>query len=286
MNGMFRMNGRADLHVHTTFSDGQLPPATVIDKAAELGLVAVGITDHDAIGGISEASVRGEEIGIVVVPGVEISAGIDHQEIHILGYLMDHGDHELQKRLLEFQSARVDRILGMIERLKSLGIVLDADHIFTLSGEGAVGRPHIAQALLEEGYVGSVEEAFQTLIGDKGPAYVPRRRVSPRDAITIIHEAGGVAGWAHPGLEGHDEWIDEFVTLGLDFLEVVHPEHSAGETRRYRALAEQKDLIPTGGSDCHGFRIDGKLALGRYTVETSVIERLRERSEQVRARPW
>jgi predicted metal-dependent phosphoesterase TrpH len=286
MRAMQPRVGRADLHVHTTFSDGQLPPATVVEKAAELGLVAVGITDHDAIGGVSEALARGTEIGIVVVPGVEISAGIDFQEIHILGYFMDHADEVLQKRLIEFQSARVDRILGMLERLKSLGIVIDADRVFTLSGEGAVGRPHIAKALLEEGYVGSIEEAFQTLIGDKGPAYVPRRRVSPEDAMKIIHAAGGVAGWAHPGLEGHDEWIDEFITLGLDFLEVVHPEHSPVETREYEAMAQQKGLIATGGSDCHGFRIDGKLALGRYTVESSIIDRLQERSQQVRARHW
>jgi predicted metal-dependent phosphoesterase TrpH len=276
--------GRVDLHVHTTYSDGQLTPAVVVEKAAGLGLAAVGITDHDAIGGIDGALQRGYEIGMVVIPGVEISAGIDGQEIHILGYLMDHTDSELQRRLIEFQSARVDRILGMLNRLKTMGIVLDVDHVFTLSGEGAVGRPHIAKALMEEGYVGSVEEAFQTLIGDKGPAYVPRRRVSPDDAIRIIHNAGGVAGWAHPGLEGHDEWLDEFIALGIDFLEVVHPEHSADKTREYRALAEQNDLICTGGSDCHGFRIDGRLALGRYTVDASVIERLRKRSEEIRAR--
>lgn len=268
--------GRADLHVHTTFSDGMLTPGSVVERAAEVGLSAVGITDHDAVGGIPEALARGVELGLEVVPGVEISAGINGQEIHVLGYWIDHANAELNGWLQRFQAVRVDRVGRILERLASLGIHIDYDYVIALGGPGAVGRPHIAKALVEYGYVGTEAEAFETLIGDHCPGYISRERVSPSEAIAIIGNAGGVAGWAHPGIEQHDEWLESFVEAGICALEVVHPDHSREDVERYRRLADRFGLIPTGGSDFHGGDREGSQPLGRYTVDCGPVRRLKE----------
>ncbi len=276
------INGeRVDLHVHTTYSDGIMSPAEVVEAAAKLNLRGVAITDHDAIGGVAEAVERGRELGVVVVPGVEISAGMDRQEVHILGYFFDHTDKKFREKLEGFQASRLVRIQEMVKRLRSMGLRIDFERVVALGGEGAVGRPHVAMALVEKGYIGSMAEAFESLIGDNGPAYSQRARITPALAVEMIHEAGGVAGWAHPGLEGHDEWFDEFVEMGIDLLEVVHPEHSNKEANKYRVMAESEGLIAVGGSDCHGALVDGRLALGRYTVEFDTVAKLREKAREI-----
>ncbi|MCU0610659.1 MAG: PHP domain-containing protein [Candidatus Eisenbacteria bacterium] len=268
--------GRADLHVHTTYSDGLLSPAALVEKAAGIGLGAVAITDHDAVGGLPEALARGREVGIEVVPGVEVSAGIEGQEIHVLGYWIDPANAELNGWLNRFQAVRVDRVASILERLESLGIRIDYDYVIALGGPGAVGRPHIAKALVEYGYVGTEAEAFETLIGDGCPGYMPRERVSPAEAIEIIQRAGGIAGWAHPAIERHDEWLESLVSLGLQALEVIHPDHNREDVERYRSLAERFGLVATGGSDFHGNDKEGAQTLGRYTVDCGVVHRMRE----------
>ncbi len=273
---------RADLHVHTTFSDGLLSPSAVVERAAAAGLAAIAITDHDAAGGIPEALQRGKELTIEVIPGVEISAGLEGQEIHVLGYFIDHEDPELNAWLERFQAVRVDRLDRMLERLASLGIHLERDYVIALGGPGAVGRPHVAKALVQYGYVGSEAEAFETLIGDGCPAYVGRERVSPEEAIRIITRSGGVAGWAHPAIEGHDEWLAHFVEAGLHAIEVVHPEHSREDVERYCRLAQRYGLVPTGGSDFHGNDREGAPTLGRYVVSLESVRRLRMRVQAMR----
>ena len=275
-------SGRADLHVHTTFSDGLLTPAGLVEKAAGIGLSGLGITDHDTVGGIPEALERGEELGLEVVPGVEISAGIEGQEIHVLGYWIDHTNPELNAWLQRFQAVRVDRVGRILERLESMGIHVDYDYVIALGGPGAVGRPHIAKALVEYGYVGTEAEAFETLIGDGCPGYMTRERVSPAEAIEIINKAGGVAGWAHPAIEGHDEWLESFVTMGMRSLEVVHPDHSRDDVDRYRRLAERLGLVATGGSDFHGNDKEGAQTLGRYTVDCGSVRQLEKLAHALR----
>lgn len=273
---------RADLHVHTTFSDGCLSPTAVVQRAAELGLRAVAITDHDAVGGVEEALRAGERFGVTVVPGVEISAGLEGREVHILGFCVDHQHPPLLNLLKHSQAVRVKRVERILDRLEHMGIHLDYDYVMALGGAGAVGRPHIAKALVEYGYVGSEAEAFETLIGDGCPGYVPRERVSPQEAIGIIHQAGGVAGWAHPGVERHDEWLDSFVAMGLDALEIVHPDHSREDVARYRDLAARFGLVATGGSDFHGCDRAGHQLMGRYTVAWEQVLQLQDRASSRR----
>jgi len=279
---MREVSGRADLHVHSTFSDGLLTPTSLVERAAGIGLSAISITDHDAVAGVGEALKRGEELGIEVVPGVEISAGIDAQEIHVLGYCFDHANADLNTWLQRFQAVRVDRVGRILDRLESIGIHVDYDYVIALGGPGAVGRPHIAKALVEYGYVGTESEAFETLIGDGCPGYMSRERVTPAEAIDIIRRAGGVAGWAHPAIERHDEWLASFVEVGLQALEVVHPDHSRDDVDRYRRLAERFGLVPTGGSDFHGNDKEGAQTLGRYTIDCGSVRQLRKLAQTPR----
>lgn len=276
------LRDQADLHVHTTSSDGAYSPGDVISMAYEEGLIAVGITDHDTIHGIAHGLEAGKDLSMEVIPGVEISAGMGSHEVHILGYYIDETNGELVEKLERFQNVRLDRIERMITQLKTLGINLDFQYVLSLAGEGAVGRPHVARALVEYGYVGTMSEAFDTLIGDDKPGYVPRLRISPKDAIDLIHRSGGVACWAHPGLESHDEWLEEFVSYGLDGLEIAHPEHSARETAQYRAMADRYTLLVTGGSDFHGGEIGGGPYLGQCTTDYEDLNKLREAAFEIR----
>ncbi|MBN1425100.1 PHP domain-containing protein [Candidatus Fermentibacteria bacterium] len=276
---------RADLHTHTTFSDGLLSPTALVERAAHCGLAAIAITDHDAVSGVQEALTSGAQLGIEVVPGVEISAGIDTQEIHVLGYWIDHTNAEFDSWLRRFQAIRVDRIGSILQRLDDIGIHIDYDYVIALGGPGAVGRPHIAKALVEYGFVGTEAEAFETLIGDGCPGYTARERVSPADAIRIINTAGGVAGWAHPAVEGHDEWLESLVDMGLEALEVVHPDHSRDDVQRYRRLAGRFGLIMTGGSDFHGNDKEGAQTLGRYTVDNAIVRQLEDSASSHREAP-
>ena len=278
------LRDQADLHVHTTSSDGAHSPQEVVGMAYESGLIALGITDHDTIHGIADGLQAGHDLSIEVVPGVEISAGVGPHEVHILGYYIDSTFGELVEKLERFQNVRLDRIKRMILQLKTLGIELDFDYVLSLAGEGAVGRPHVARALVEYGYVGTMNEAFDTLIGDKKPGYVPRMRISPEEAIDLIHRSGGVACWAHPGLESHDEWLEEFVSYGLDGLEIAHPEHSARDTAKYRALADRFNLLVTGGSDFHGGEIGAGPYLGQCTTDYEDLDRLRDAATVMRSK--
>jgi predicted metal-dependent phosphoesterase TrpH len=249
-----------DLHVHTTFSDGDMSPTEVVEAACEMGLAGIAIADHDEIAGYAEAVEAGREHGLGVLPAVEFSTYEGKADIHILGYLLDTTNEKLLEHLTMFRDARRNRGIKMVERLREMGVDIEVDSVLEIAGEGAVGRPHIAQALLRKGAVTNYEEAFRKYIGFNSPAYVQKYQLRPHDAFDIIREADGVGVLAHPGTLKRDDLISGFVAAGMRGIEVYH---------------EKMGLVATGGSDSHG-RKDGALLLGSCTVPASVIEALEQ----------
>jgi len=277
--------GRADLHVHTTASDGLLTPSQVVDRAAAAGLAAVGIADHDTVAGIEPALARAAELGSgapLVVPAVEINTDWEEGEIHILGYFIDWRGPALTRTLEGLRRGRLRRIEKIVGALRGLGITVSVQRIISLCEEGSVGRPHVARALVEAGYVSSVREAFQRYLARGRPGYVARDRFTPVKAVRTVREAGGVAVLAHPGLDTSPEFIDELIEAGLEGVEVYHPDHGPEAERFYLALAARKGLVVTGGSDSHGPGHVHGTAIGYRTVEFGAVEELRRRQERRR----
>lgn len=243
-----------DLHVHTVASDGLLTPAEVIDLAVQIGLKGIAITDHDTLKGLHPAAeyIRTNNINLDLVPGIEINTDVEIGEVHILGYFIDPGDEKLKNRLEEIKGFRRERALKMIGRLAELGLHVTVEAVEGLARGDLIGRPHIAMALKEKGYVGSIREAFDKYIAQGGPAYVPRYKFPPAEAIALIHQAGGIAVLAHPGLIKDEKTIAGIVDLGIDGVEVYYPEHNENQIKDYEKLAKDHGLLITGGSDFHG----------------------------------
>lgn len=273
-------NGRADLHLHTTASDGAWSPTELVDMALSVGLKVIAVTDHDTLDGISEALARGAERGLEVIPGVELSVRGSDQEVHLLGYFIDTESKPLREALAKCQAERVGRVEGIVERLRALQYDITATEVMNVAQQGSAGRPHVARVLVEKGYVASVPEAFDRLLAEGRPAFVPRRRLTLADGINLIHAAGGVAVCAHPGLLKEDSILGELVELGLDGLEVVHSEHDHAAQARYDRLAEEHGLLKSGGSDCHGPGIKRALFIGQYSISLAWVDALRERSRE------
>ncbi len=265
--------GRVDLHVHTTFSDGDMTPEEMVVEAAKMGLAGIAITDHDEIAGIEEAKSCAPQ-GFAVVPGVELSTSDGKTDLHILGYFIDTRDENLLGYLKVFREARLRRGIEMVERLRKMGVEIEVEAVLEIAGGGAVGRPHIAAALLRNGCVESVEEAFRHYIGFDSPAYVPKYQLKPSDAFKLIAEAGGIGAMAHPGTSRRDDLIGDFIASGMRAIEVYHPKHGQSDVERYERLAMKLGLVATGGSDSHGRR-DGSLSLGACTVPLSTLEKLK-----------
>lgn len=264
-----------DLHIHTTASDGVFSPRRLMELARDRGLAVVGIADHDTTNGIEEACRAGDSFGVTVVPAVEINSYSGDAELHILGYFIDHRNRELQKTLAHFRRARVSRMNVIISKLATLGIALAPEEVFAFAGKGAVGRPHIARALEEKGHVHSVRDAFNTLIGDGKPAYAPRSKLTPDEAISIIRRAGGAAVLAHPGLWRADSLIPRLVDSGLAGIEVFSTAHDTMQTRYYLELARSLELCATGGSDFHGWDNSRRRGLGSALTPPEEFERLK-----------
>lgn len=267
-------NGRLDLHLHTTFSDGDMTPEEVVAEAKRIGLAGIAVTDHDEIAGFDVAAQAADD-GFEVISGVELSTSDGNSDIHILGYLVDSHNEELLRYLEIFRNARLNRGIEMVERLRGMGVDIEVDAVLGIAGGGAVGRPHIAAALVENGAVDSVETAFKKYIGFKSPAYVPKYQLKPSDAFRLIREAGGVGAMAHPGTTRRDELITDFIAEGMRAIEVYHPKHNAHEIDRYLRMAQKLGLVATGGSDSHGKR-NPKLHIGAHTVPHSVVDQLKE----------
>lgn len=265
-----------DLHIHTNRSDGIFTPKEVVDRAWEEGFAAIGIADHDTIKGVKEVLDYAVGVGMELVPAVELSCEYSGFDLHILGYYIKLDDPGLSSFLERAQRARLIRAQKMVERLTRQGVKLDFSKVKELAQSGALGRPHIAQALLEEGYVANYDEAFVRFIGYHSPAYVAKFRILPAEAIELIHQASGLAVLAHPSSYNSEELINEVIRSGLDGIEVWHPNHSPQEVEMYLELARSKNLLVTGGSDCHGGR-KGRVLLGRVKVPYEVLIQLKAR---------
>jgi predicted metal-dependent phosphoesterase TrpH len=243
---------RIDLHAHTTASDGRLGPTALVRAAQEAGIGVLAVTDHDTVDGLAEAEAEARAAGLRLIPGIELSTYWRRVELHILGYFIDPRHPGLLAFLASTRGARVERLHAMVARLFRLGLAVTADEALAETRDGNVGRPHLARVLVRRGYVASTDEAFDRYLGTDRPAYVPRPDVSIAEAIRVVHEAGGLAAWAHPGLHERDDALPELMAAGLDALEVYHPNHLPPKAGRYRRLAAARRLLVTGGSDYHG----------------------------------
>jgi predicted metal-dependent phosphoesterase TrpH len=266
-----------DLHTHSTASDGTLPPERVIEAAARCGLAALALTDHDTIDGVRAARQAAERVGggIRVIAGVELSAFDEEREVHVLALHLSHLD-VLEKRLAELRASRHIRAGKIVEKLNALGIPLTLDEVLLQANGGAVGRPHVARALIARGFVPDFRGAFMTYLGNNGSAFVAKDRLSIQDAIAIAHEAGAIAVWAHPSEGGRRERLEPLVAAGLDGVEIRHPSHSGEDMKRLQALTDFFGLVPSGGSDWHGAE-DGPRRLGMMNVPMEWLEKQDER---------
>lgn len=242
---------QADLHLHSTASDGLLAPADVVACALERGLLAIALTDHDTVDGLPAARRAAEEEGLDFVPGIEISCDANGLEIHLLGYLIDEENAALRMRLAEAREQRVGRGRAMVERLNALNVAIRFEDVVRQARGSVVGRPHVARALVATGAVSSEDEAFRRYLRNGGPAYVPKGGLTSAEAIRVVRGAGGVAVLAHPGLYAAEELVPRLVAEGLAGIEVWHPKHGLDQERRFLETAERLGLVATGGSDFH-----------------------------------
>lgn len=268
----------ADLHLHTYFSDGTYSPRELVEQAVKKGLGAIAVTDHDTVAGIAESISTGEKNGLEVLPGIELTAECEGAEIHFLGYFINYQDGLLNEKLSALNSDRVERVHKITEKLNELGIKLKADSVFALSGQGTVGRLHIARAMVKDGLIGSTYEAFQKYIGDSGPAYFGGFKFSPEQAIALIKKAGGIPVLAHPYVLKNDELIERFILAGLMGLEVYYPEHTQAMVNFYLDFARKHNLLITGGSDCHG-EAKPEVKIGMTKIDYGLVEKLKQAKE-------
>lgn len=268
--------GTVDLHTHSTASDGVLPPTAVVEAAHAAGLAAMALTDHDTVAGVAEARRAGERLGVDVVAGVELSAHLGSEEIHLLALHLSDVD-TIAGELARFRDDRVTRAERMVERLNALGVPVTMDDVLREAGAGAVGRPHVARAVVARGGALDVREAFDRYLGDGRPAAVEKPRLDARDAIALAHAAGGITVWAHPGAAGRRDRVEPLVAAGLDGLEVLHPRHSGEDRLRLNALVDFFGLVTSGGSDWHG-PTDAWRTLGMMRVPPAVLDAQRARA--------
>lgn len=266
----------ADLHLHTNFSDGTFTPEELVAQAKRNDLRAIALTDHDTMEGCARTAAACREAGVEFIPATELTAEQDGIELHLLGYFLDEENETLKGQLIKFQEVRQNRIHEITERLRGLGVQLEAESVFRLANCRAPGRPHVARAMVKEGYVGSLDEAFERFLKKGKPAWAPKFKMSAFEAIELVHQAGGVAVLAHPGLSRADETIGALIASGLDGLECFHTKHSTYMTEHYLELAERHGLAVTGGSDCHGMS-KGKPLIGTLKIPYQYVEWLEQR---------
>jgi len=265
---------RVDLHTHTVASDGVLTPATLVAVAAGAGVGVLSVCDHDTTNGVEAAIASGPAHGVEVWPGVELSCDTDAGEVHMLGYFIDHRSQWLQSLLAKLREGRTRRAEHMLDLLAAVGIQVPFARVQTLADGGAIGRPHVARALVEAGHARTINDAFDRYLGRHAPAYVGRMKVTPAHAVEIIRAAGGLAVLAHPGWGVPDDSIPPLVEAGVEGIEVYYPEHTPAQTEHYAMLAREYRLLPTGGTDFHG----GEAAIrgpGSQYVPDDVVPALR-----------
>ena len=268
-------SARVDLHLHTTASDGILPPEQLVLAAHQAGLSAIAVTDHDTLAGVEAARAAAAPFGIRVIPGVELSVFHDGREIHMLALHVTHPD-AMNVRLSHFRETRQGRAEEIVRKLHGIGVPLPLESVMIEAGDAAVGRPHVARAMVNHGYVRDNHEAFDRYLGFGRQAYVPKERVTATDAIEMTHEAGGLAIWAHPGNSGKRAEIEKLRDLGLDGVEVRHPSHSSEDILRIGTLVDFLQMIPSGGSDWHGTK-EGPRQIGNMNIPMEWLEKQDER---------
>jgi len=265
-----------DLHLHSTASDGRFSPAEIVHKAAELGLTVIALTDHDSVDGLAQAVAAAQAFPhLKVIPGIEISTDVPAGEAHVLGYFIDYTDQGFKASLEGLRHSRRRRAKGMVGKLGDLGIHIKWPRVREIAGSGTIGRPHIAQAMLEGGYIASIGEAFTRYIGRGGPAYVEREKMTPPQAVELVLRAGGLAVLAHPLTVGDPEAVViELKAAGLVGVEVYYNGYTAQQVRRLLGLANGYGLIATGGSDYHGLDPATETVIGGAGVPLEAAHKL------------
>ena len=279
------MSRRADLHIHTYYSDSTSSPEEVVAEALQAKLSCIAITDHDIAEGVAPTveAARGHDLEIV--PGIELSSEIEGKDIHILGYFIDYQKGPLVEKCQVFVEARMERMKQMIVNLKTVGINnIELEEVCALTKSKAVGRAHLAAILLQKGCVGSMKEAFEKYIGEGKPGWAPKFKQTPFEAIDLIHQSGGLAVMAHPMLTQKDELISRMAKAGLDGLEVYYPNCMETVLKFYEGLAKKHNLLLTGGSDAHG-KAKSYTYIGRQSIDYELVEQMKEKAKKWRQSP-
>ena len=271
----------ADLHTHTSFSDGMLTPDELLYKAHKAGIKAISITDHDTIDGNYIAKELAPKYDIEFIEGIELSCFDSQNEYHILGYCIDIDNEDLHKHLAAFKQSRIERAEIMTQRLNKMGININFNDVINKAGEAPITRPHIAQVIVESGYVSTTKDAFNLYIGDGGPAYAVKAIFQVEKAIKLINNAGGVAVIAHPGHFINQKKLFQFIEAGLDGIEVYHPLHTEKLRSEYHSIASQYWLLETGGSDFHGDRPNEQGLFGKEGVPIEMVNQIKKRCKQI-----
>ena len=269
----------ADLHLHSLFSDGTFTPEEIVAHGKRLGFGALALTDHDTIEGCEHMAAACAAERIDFIPGSELTAEFADHELHILGFYLNTQYPRLLSEMARFQEVRQQRIRDMVARINELGVPLSVDSVFALANCRSPGRPHIARALVKEDFCSSLDEAFERFLKKHRPAWVPKAKMSALEAIELIHEAGGLAVMAHPGLNKCDEVIPELVKSGLDGIECYHTKHSSTTAAHYLNITKQYGLLVTGGSDCHGLS-KGKPLIGGIKLPIHYVHKMQKAREK------
>ncbi|MFZ6033407.1 MULTISPECIES: PHP domain-containing protein [Melioribacter] len=264
-----------DMHIHTTYSDGAYSPEEIVQMAYEKGLRTISITDHDTIDGLEKAIVCGKDLGVEVIPGLEISTDIDNVEVHLLAYFIDYKNEELKKYLAFFKEERYHRAKRIVDKLRNLGMNIKIDDVIDRAQNSAIGRPHIAYTLVDLGIIDNYFEAFEKYIGDKGPAYERKIHFSPQSALKLIEDAGGLSFIAHPGFIKESILVN-IIEAGLDGIEVIHPSHNDNQIGFYKGIVNQYCLLESGGSDFHGGKKNDEDNLGKFNLAPNHLDAMRK----------
>ena len=279
------MSATIDLHLHTLASDGRLTPTELVQMVAKNGLKTISITDHDSTEGLAEAYEAVKEFpDLRIIPGIEMSADIPGDEVHVLGYFLDYHNEEFQATLSEFRRGRVDRAMVMVEKLQDLGKPVDWERVQDFAGDGTVGRPHIALAMVEAGYFKEPKEAFDEYLGNNGLAYFDRPKLAPAAGVEMIKKVGGVPVLAHPTfMNDMEAGISNLKKVGLVGMEVYYAQYDDDTVRHLARLAKEYDLIPCGGSDYHGLGNSGEPLPGTLGPPEETIKLLEDAAEKAKA---